>query len=135
MPSRSKSDLHPILVAAYDAAATEYAIKHPDLPQPFLTCTNRSNDEQEQLYAIGRTLPGRIVTKALPGQSAHNYKPAPAFDIAFIGLNKKLDWDKELFKKFADIIVAIEPKVEWGGLWKFVDRPHFQLFNWREYIT
>lgn len=35
-------------------------------------CTLRSNEEQDELYAIGRTKPGRIVTNARRGQSAHN---------------------------------------------------------------
>jgi peptidoglycan L-alanyl-D-glutamate endopeptidase CwlK len=35
-------------------------------------CTLRSNKEQDDLYAIGRTLPGKIVTNARAGQSAHN---------------------------------------------------------------
>lgn len=37
-----------------------------------VTCTYRSNEEQAALYAQGRTKPGRIVTRAKPGQSAHN---------------------------------------------------------------
>jgi peptidoglycan L-alanyl-D-glutamate endopeptidase CwlK len=37
-----------------------------------LTCTHRSNEEQAKLYAQGRTAPGRIVTNAKPGSSAHN---------------------------------------------------------------
>lgn len=35
-------------------------------------CTLRSNEEQEELYAQGRTKPGKIVTNARAGQSAHN---------------------------------------------------------------
>lgn len=37
-----------------------------------ITCTYRSNDEQEALYAQGRTKPGAIVTRAHGGQSKHN---------------------------------------------------------------
>lgn len=33
----------------------------------------RSLERQAELYAIGRSIPGRIVTKAQPGQSFHNY--------------------------------------------------------------
>jgi peptidoglycan L-alanyl-D-glutamate endopeptidase CwlK len=52
-----------------------------------LTCTYRSNDEQAQLYAQGRTAPGRIVTNAKPGRSKHNIvdaqgnPAAEAFDV------------------------------------------------------
>jgi peptidoglycan LD-endopeptidase CwlK len=38
-----------------------------------VTCAFRSNDEQNSLYAQGRTAPGRIVTNARGGQSSHNY--------------------------------------------------------------
>ena len=37
-----------------------------------VTCTWRSPAEQAQLYAQGRTAPGKIVTNAKPGQSMHN---------------------------------------------------------------
>lgn len=39
----------------------------------------RSMEEQERLYAQGRTAPGEIVTNAKPGRSWHNY--ALAFDV------------------------------------------------------
>jgi peptidoglycan L-alanyl-D-glutamate endopeptidase CwlK len=35
-------------------------------------CTKRDNEEQNGLYAIGRTAPGKIVTNARAGESAHN---------------------------------------------------------------
>jgi len=79
-------------------------------------------------------LKGKIITQARAGESAHNYNPSAAFDIAFITLGKKLDWSKENFKNFANIIVRIQPLVEWGGGWKFTDLPHFQLKDWRKYV-
>lgn len=60
--------------------------------QPLLTCTYRSNEEQDRLYAQGRTSPGKIVTNAKAGQSKHNKKPSEAFDIAII-VDGKLEWD------------------------------------------
>lgn len=135
MASRSKNDLNEILVDAYDKACAEYLRLYPNRPQPFITCTYRSNAEQDATYAIGRTEPGKIITHAKPGDSAHNYNPSAAFDIAFIGLNKKLDWNKELFQIFAEIIIRIQPLVEWGGSWAgFKDNPHYQLKDWRKYI-
>ena len=57
----------------------------------FITCTWRSNEEQAKLYEIGRTVKGRKVTNAKPGESKHNCidpktgKPAAeAFDIAIL---------------------------------------------------
>ena len=136
MASRSKSDLNEILADAYDKACAEYLQLYPSLPQPFLTCTYRSNDEQEATYAQGRTTKGPIITKARASESPHNYNPAAAFDIAFISLNKKLDWSSIQFKNFAAIITRIQPLIEWGGSWSkgFVDMPHYQLKQWRKYV-
>jgi peptidoglycan L-alanyl-D-glutamate endopeptidase CwlK len=129
MPSRDTNDLHPILRNAYYKAIDVYKVNYPNDPQPFVTCAFRSNDEQTKLY---NTKPK--VTNAKAGESPHNYKPALAFDIAFVGLNKKLDWNKELFGKFADILEVIEPRIEWGGAWKsFKDAPHFELNGWKSY--
>lgn len=136
MASRDKKDLNEILVDAYDKACAEYLRLYPNLPQPFITCTYRSNDEQTALYAQGRTKKGSIVTNAQAGQSPHNFKPSAAFDIAFITLSKKLDWSNGNFKKFAEIIKKIQPLVEWGGSWQnFPDIPHFQLKEWRKYVA
>jgi len=135
MPSRSKTDLNEILTDAYDKTCAEFLRLYPDKPQPFLTCTFRSNQEQTALYEIGRTIKGKKVTNATAGNSAHNYNPSAAFDIAFIGLNKRLDWDKGLFVLFAEIIVKIQPLVECGLHFKSIpDAPHFQLRDWRKYI-
>lgn len=130
--SRDKKDLHPTLASAYETACELYKAKYPSEPQPFLSCTFRSNDEQNALYNIGRTVKGSIVTNAKGGQSPHNFNPSLAFDIAFIGLNKKLSWDKKYFKMFADLIVS--EQVEWGGSWKFTDAPHFELKGWKNMI-
>lgn len=45
----------------------------------YLCRTFISDEEQEELYAIGRTVPGKIVTYSKPGYSLHNY--GLAFDI------------------------------------------------------
>jgi peptidoglycan L-alanyl-D-glutamate endopeptidase CwlK len=132
MPSRSKQDLNVTLVTAFEQAVREYERLYPEAPQPFLTCTYRSDAEQEALFAKGRTEKGSKVTNARAGQSPHNFKPSFAFDIAFIGLNKKLDWSDKLFKTFADIIKRTSPSVEWGGDWsKFKDLPHYELKGWK----
>lgn len=131
--SREKKDLHNELVKAYELARTEYAKRYPNDPQPFLTQTHRTNEEQERLYAQGRTVKGKIVTNAKPGESPHNYIPSFAFDIAFITLQKTLSWDQKLFKKFADIVAEQSPSVEWGGAWRFKDPPHFELKAWKTF--
>ena len=100
----------------------------------FITCTWRSNEEQAKLYEIGRTVKGRKVTNAKPGESKHNCidpktgKPAAeAFDIAIL-VNGKLDWNLE-----SDIWQLVgklgeELGLEWAGRWeRFREGPHFQL--------
>lgn len=135
MASRSLTDLNEILVDAYNKACAEYLSLYPDKSQPFITCTYRSNDEQNALYAQGRTAKGAKVTNAQAGQSPHNYKPSAAFDIAFISLGKKLDWSKNNFRLFADIIAKIQPLVVCGIYFKSLpDAPHFELKDWRKYI-
>jgi len=130
MASRDTNDLHVILSAAYYKAIDTYKHLYPNEPQPFVTCTFRDNDEQNELYKLGPKF-----TRAKAGQSPHNYRPSLAFDIAFITLNKKLDWNIKLFKKFADILNKIEPRIEWGGSWiEFKDGPHFELNGWKNYI-
>lgn len=136
MASRDKKDLNLVLATAYDLACIAYKKQYPTAPQPFLTCTHRSNAEQEELYAQGRNKKGQKVTNARAGQSAHNYNPAPAFDIGFITLAQKLDWGTANFKNFADIIKKIEPKIVWGGDFKSLkDAPHFELQDWKNYVT
>ena len=87
------------------------------------TCTVRTRDKQDKLYAQGRTAPGKIVTKAKGGESMHNY--GVAFDICPV-INKKATWNNPaLFNKVGKIGMAIG--LEWGGEWKgFIDKPHFQ---------
>lgn len=127
MPSRSTKDLHKDLALAYEQAKEIFRARYPELPQPFTTCTYRSNEEQTQLYAIGRTLPGKKVTNAKAGESKHNSLPSMAFDIAFIKLNNQLDWSKHLFAKYYEILKSINPNIEWGGNWNFTDLPHYEL--------
>ncbi len=129
MASRDTSDLHFLLKDAYYKAIDKYKMMYPDDPQPFVTCTYRSPDEQNELF---KQRPK--ITNARALESPHNYRPSMAFDIGFITLKKTLSWDGKLFKKFADIIIQIEPKVEWGGGWvSFKDAPHYQLAGWKNY--
>lgn len=94
MASRKLEDLHPDLLPLAKMFLTK--CKANDL-SVIVTCTYRSNEEQNTLYAQGRRTPGPIVTKAFGGQSEHNFmidgKPAAkAFDIAVLS-NGKLVWD------------------------------------------
>ena len=130
MASRDKKDLRPELVTAYEKACDKYKALYPNEPQPFITCTFRSGEEQNKLY---NSKPK--VTNAKAGQSPHNYNPSFAFDIGFIGADKKMDWDSKLFTNFIAVIKSVSDVVDCGGEWKsFKDLPHFELKNWKTYI-
>lgn len=94
----------------------------------FVTCTLRTNEEQEELFAQGRTKPGKIITNARAGQSKHNPGPdglARAFDVAFRCGDKGATWDGpwDTLGKVADLV-----GLRWGGNWHgFKDYPHFEL--------
>lgn len=112
----------------WETALAVWKQQYPDDPEPFITCTHRSHEDQDKLYAKGRTAPGPKVTWAKAGQSKHNQKPSPAFDIAFLkkGSKRECDWSLAPFKKFAAIIKPLG--VVWGGDWQGSknDSPHFE---------
>jgi len=85
----------------------------------------RSIERQNELYAQGRTVKGKIVTKAKGGQSFHNY--GVAFDVVFI-VNGKTTYNVPASKwtKIGKIGQALG--LESGHFWKgFKDSPHMQF--------
>lgn len=130
MASRDKRELRVELVKAYDLAIIRYKELYPNDPQPFITCTFRSNEEQNILFNKRPK-----VTNAKAGQSPHNFNPSFAFDLGFITLDKKMDWTPRLFLNFSNIITSIDSNIDWGGNWiKFSDKPHFELKGWKNLI-
>ena len=114
--------------------------------------TTRTIEEQNELFAQGRTKlfdsKGRrlgIVTNARGWQSIHNYHLA--WDIVLLldkdgdgkfeqaSWNTTLDFDKDGiadWKECVDYFKSIG--AEWGGDWRFKDKPHFQItfgHNWK----
>ena len=96
-----------------------------------LTQTLRTIQEQNDLYAIGRTKPGKIVTNAKGGQSYHNW--ALALDICLLHKDGSVSWslnedlDKDGIADWMEVVKVFEKYGwEWGGKWKFKDTPHFQ---------
>jgi RHS repeat-associated protein len=82
----------------------------------------RTVEEQDKLYAQGRTTPGSKVTNAKGGYSNHNF--GLAIDVA-PAENGKINWESKNY----DLIGRIGEKrgLEWGGRWKTIlDKPHFQ---------
>jgi peptidoglycan L-alanyl-D-glutamate endopeptidase CwlK len=92
----------------------------------------RTYEEQNALYAQGRTAPGNIVTNARGGYSNHNF--GIAFDIGVFEGAKYLG-DSPKYKAVG--VLGMELGLEWGGNWKtIVDQPHYQLRPvWASNIT
>lgn len=87
----------------------------------------RSWDEQDALYAQGRTKPGYIVTDAEGGGSYHNW--SLAFDCAPVKNGVMLWEDTDKFLAMGELGQSVG--LEWGGNWtsfavSIVDMPHFQ---------
>jgi peptidoglycan L-alanyl-D-glutamate endopeptidase CwlK len=132
MASRSIDDLHPDLQPKAKEFKKECAKEGIDA---LIYMTYRSNEEQDELYARGRTKPGKKVTNAKGGNSSHNFtidgKPAAkAFDAVPLrkvdGKNRAIWNDPNLWDLMGEVAERIGLK--WGGNWKrFVDKPHFYI--------
>lgn len=92
-----------------------------------ITSTYRDNESQDDLYAQGRTKPGKKVTNAKGGESIHNYRRA--FD--FVPMrNGKPVWsvsgeDGKLWAECGRIGESVG--LEWAGKWvKFKEMAHLQ---------
>ncbi len=96
----------------------------------------RTVSRQQQLYAQGRTAPGRIVTQADGVRTRSNHQPGAdgygrAVDLyPCIEGRVRVDDVDSLFE-IADHIKAVAAQngigVVWGGDWKMRDYPHFEL--------
>ena len=107
-----------------------------DTPIKFVvTHGYRSIEEQKNLYALGRTKQGKIVTNC-DGEkikSKHNYYPSKAADIALI-IDGKLNWEVKNYIEFGEYVKKIAAKIgikiSWGGDWdKFKDYPHYEIVD------
>lgn len=122
--ARDKSQLHPWL--QYKIMKLEKECKKQGLALGISECF-RSKEEQDALYAQGRTKPGKIVTNA-PGSSySSQHQWGVAFDV-FQNIKGK-EYQDSFFPKVAKI--AKKLGLGWGGDWKsIVDTPHFYLKKW-----
>ena len=88
----------------------------------------RSFDEQDKLYAQGRTTKGKQVTKARGGESWHNY--GLATDLGFYNEKGQIHWPEKgdygkQWSRYGEL--AKEQGLHWGGDWKNPpDRPHME---------
>ena len=95
-----------------------------------VTETLRTKEEQEALYAKGRTEPGKIVTNCQGYQSPH------AWGVAFDFCRNKKGWEYDNTDGFFDKVGRIaetmfdntEYDLFWGGDFRtFVDKPHVEM--------
>lgn len=117
---------------------------HPDLNRVFeraiqittqdfmITEGVRTPERQRDLYAQGRTAPGKVVTWTL--NSNHFVHPKTGYGHAVDVCPYPVDWSKPA--KFEAIAKAVKQaaaelnvRIEWGGDWsaKNRDLPHWQL--------
>jgi peptidoglycan L-alanyl-D-glutamate endopeptidase CwlK len=109
----------------------------------------RTIDEQNALYAQGRTKPGSIVTNAKGGSSFHNY--GLAIDFAILtdkdgnGSFEDLSWDikrdndKDGTADWLEVVKVFEAAGwSWGGKWSSIkDYPHLEKtfgYTWRQLL-
>lgn len=92
----------------------------------------RSAERQAWLYAKGRTLPGRVITNAGPGESVHQY--GRAADYVFKNGQDRWTWSGEWnWDALGNCAKAVG--MVWGGDWRSRDCPHVQHtggLSWRE---
>ena len=90
-----------------------------------ITSGRRTMAEQLKLYEQGRTAPGKVVTNARPGSSAHNF--GLAADLAPMRRDGRIWWEapKSVWQKMADL--AREMGMVSGFYFKTIyDAPHVE---------
>ena len=117
MSSRSITDLVPELQARYIEFAASMATQNVSF---IVTCTYRSQVEQDEAWAQGRTIPGKKVTWTR--HSKHTERKA--FDVAVLRAGK-ITWNPADYDAVG--VAAKAAGLEWGGNWQKPDRPHVQL--------
>lgn len=123
--------LHPAIRGNAIIAYKKAVRNTPVGVHPAITETMRSFKRSNELYAQGRTTPGKIVTNAKAGQSYHNYGLAIDF---VIEVNGRPDWTVN--KNWMTVVECFKDQgFFWGGDFRTIkDYPHFEKrlgYNWR----
>ena len=123
-PLNKLADVHPELARRIRQMAGELSTRGVNL-----TITRsggrRTFQEQDELYAQGRTRPGNIVTNSRGGLSNHNY--GLAVDVV-PRVNGRPNWNvpSSTWQTIGD--AGKRAGLSWGGDWRtFKDPPHFEL--------
>ena len=122
LSQRRLDGAHPLLQKLFAAVAEDSPILILD--------GQRGRAAQEQAFALGHS-------RAHFGQSAHNWTPAIALDVA----PAPLVWSNtEAFAALARLVkgkaAALGVPIVWGGDWATLkDMPHYELDPWRRFAA
>ena len=96
-----------------------------------ISCTYRSPKAQNDLFQIGRTKPGKILTNCdgYDKISKHNLCPSRAIDVYALIIGKAVAvWDIDAYEALDKLAKQFD--LIWGGNWKeFPDRCHLELIS------
>jgi peptidoglycan L-alanyl-D-glutamate endopeptidase CwlK len=95
-----------------------------------VTSGSRTFQEQQDLYDMGRTKSGRIITNAQGGHSMHNY--GIAMDVVLLNKNNECDWRPEMYDMLWRLAATHQDFMDagliWAGNWKSMkEYVHFDL--------
>jgi peptidoglycan L-alanyl-D-glutamate endopeptidase CwlK len=126
MPSEILNGLHPELVTRIEKVLSVMSL----VGCPMRVCQGvRTSEEQQKLFAQGRTAPGKIVTNAdgLIHKSNHQAQAdgfGHAVDCCFVGSDPF--GEAHPWRLYGEAGKALGLK--WGGDWASpVDRPHLEM--------
>ncbi|MBY6038164.1 M15 family metallopeptidase [Fictibacillus nanhaiensis] len=124
------TQLHPIVAEKRDQLIQRAAQKGITI---VITDDFRSAEEQDELYARGRTEEGTVVTHVEGGESYHNYGLAIDFALQLkdgtVVWDLKRDDNKNGKSDWMEVVaIAKEQGFSWGGDWYgFKDYPHLEM--------
>ena len=123
---RDLTQCHPKLQVLANELVT--ACERKGLPIRITECL-RTVQEQDALYAQGRTKPGNRVTNARGSSYSSMHQWGVAFDFCRNDRKAAFDDSDGFFSKVGQIGKTLG--LEWGGDWVSIkDKPHFQLPDW-----
>lgn len=130
IPAAPITELHPIVFAKQNELIAQTAKAGIKI---LITDGFRSSEEQDAIYAKGRTAEGKVVTQVQGGHSYHNYGLAIDFALRTkkgeVVWDMKYDGNKNGQADWMEVVaIAKQLGFSWGGDWNnFPDYPHLQM--------
>lgn len=120
MPSRRLEGLYPLIAEKAQRFGESARTEGIENLRASTLCTF---EEQAELFAIGRTKSGNIVTNAKAGESWHNF--GLAFAVVPL-VNRKVIFHSPLWNRIGEL--GKQAGLVWGGDFQsFTDKPHFEF--------